>query len=122
MSQIIMVGGDVVGFNNRLNEAIQTSAKNIVVNELLINPKPKQFLPEMYAGEFNKLPGNIGKAMKLAEDYGINRKDFIKQVNDQYDAKIQAKEKEKELQDAQNEEKINFAIADAIALLANKSK
>tara|TARA_R100000353_G_scaffold66955_2_gene52080 strand:- start:8932 stop:10767 length:1836 start_codon:yes stop_codon:yes gene_type:complete len=119
MSQIIMVGGDTVGFNNRLNEAIRTSAKNIVVNELLANPKPKQFLPEMYAGEFNKLPGDIGKAMKLAEDYGINRKDFIKQVNDQYDAKIKAQEDAKKLQIAKNEESINFAIADAIAFLAD---
>ena len=122
MSQIIMVGGDTVGFNNRLNEAIQTSAKNIVVNELLANPKPKQFLPEMYAGEFNKLPGDIGKAMKLAEDYGINREDFIKQVNAQYDAKIKAQQDAKKLQDAKNEEIINFAIADAIALLADNQQ
>ena len=122
MSQIIMVGGDTVGFNNRLNEAIRTSAKNIVVNELLANPKPKQFLPEMYAGEFNKLPGDIGKAMKLAEDYGINREDFIKQVNAQYDAKIKAQQDAKKLQDAKNEEKINFAMADAIAFLANNQQ
>ena len=122
MASLIMNGGDIVGFNNRLNDAIQTSAKNIVVNELLANPKPKQFLPEMYAGEFNKLPGDIGKAMKLAEDYGINREDFIKQVNAQYDAKIKAQQDAKKLQDAKNVESINFAIADAIALLADNQQ
>ena len=112
------VGVDTVGYNNRFNEAIRLAAKNTVIDELLAFQKPSQIINDMYAGNFNALPGNIGKAMKLAKDYGINREDFVKQVNTEL-KQIKTEQKEKnDLEIKNNEARINFAISDAIALLA----
>ena len=118
ISSLIMNGVDVVGFNNRLIEAIRTSAKNTVIDELLAFQKPSQIIRDMYDGNFNALPGDIGKAMKLAKDYGINREDFVKQVNTEL-KQIKTEKKEKDdLERAENEEEINFAISDAVSFLA----
>lgn len=121
-SKLIAFGGDVVGFNNRFNDAVKTTAKNIVINELLTLPKANLFLPEMHMGNFKDLPKNIGKAMKLAEDYGVNRYDFIKQVKDELAEKKQEKDALIEANKKNNEEKINFAIGDAISFLADNDQ
>ena len=122
MSKIIDFGGNVEGFNNRFKEAVKTTTKNIVVNELLTLPKPSQFLTEMHNGDFEGLPKNIGKAMKLAEDYGVNRYDFIKQVKEQLDDIKQAKKAKDDAIKADNSEEINLVMADAILLLAKKDQ
>ena len=119
---LTMHGADIVGFNNRMDEAIKITTKNIVVNELLTLPKPSQFLPELHNGDFEGLPKNIGKAMKLAEDYGVNRYDFIKQVQTELDKVKAAKQAKDEATKADNSEKINLVMADAILLLAKNDQ
>ena len=121
ISGLAMQGLDTVGFNNRIKEAIKTTSKRIVVDELLRSGKPgKRFelLQEMSEGNFNKMPKKIGQAMALATEYGISRKDFVKQVQDGIDESKKLLKKQDDLEKAKNEEKINFAISDAISFLA----
>ena len=118
ISGLAMQGLDTVGFNNRIKEAIKTTSKRIVVDELLRSGKPSEFLPEMYEGNFNKMPKKIGQAMALATEYGISRKDFVKQVIDRIDESKKLLKEQDDLDIKKNEEKINFAISDAISFLA----
>ena len=118
MSKLSSVGVDTVGFNKRITEAVRLAAKNTVVNELLAFSKHTEIIRLMREGEFNQLPGNIGKAMKLAEDYGVNRKDFVKQVQTTIDEGKKLLKEKDDLKKAENEEKINFAISDAVSFLA----
>ena len=118
ISGLAMQGLDTVGFNNRIKEAIKTTSKRIVVDELLRSGTPSEFLPEMYEGNFNKMPKKIGQAMALATEYGISRKDFVKQVIDRIDESKKLLKEQDDLDIKKNEEKINFAISDAISFLA----
>ena len=121
MKTLSMYNVDTVGWNNRMTSAIKETAKQIVVDGLLANGKPVNFLPDMYAGNFNKLPPEIGAAMSLAEKYKIDRYDFIKQVNERVKEAKRIRDENDSLERKENEEKVNFDMSDAIALLGDKN-